>query len=471
MQLQLKTHIRQRFLIFLMLVSIVPLALVSRFFLQDYSRRLNEALDSHLLSSAKVSQSLYQEGLHSLSFSLKESQPLFQRLAKLYPELNIRLYTKASSGSRLLFDSNPIMPQAKFTSGLEDRKPFQIFKEKVESEDWRSVIIPINAQSNAESGYLVLSTSNQTAEKKQYGFYVALYLMVVGCFVILTAFFFNCAVIRPINELVTATNQVSSGNLDIRLQDRYPDEEMKALVHNFNHMVERLAEDQQLRATFISTLTHDLRTPLYAQKRVLEGIEHSKSQYDELLTLMLETAQKANIQLIEMVNLLLEAYQYEAGSLQLNLETVHLHRLIEELLETLAPLAQAESIGMVLDIPQSIELQADPLQLRRVFQNLISNGIANIQAGKEIRVSAQEQEEEIHIKVADNGLGIPPEVLSHLFQRYYTGHAKQQLGSGLGLFICRMIVEYHGGSITASSLVGSGTEFHLRLPKQAAAGR
>jgi signal transduction histidine kinase len=236
-------------------------------------------------------------------------------------------------------------------------------------------------------------------------------------------------------------------------------------MQNINQMLSQLEADQQMRTTFVSTLTHDLRTPLFAQRRVLEGIEKVKARYDEDLCFMLETAHKANDQVLEMVNKLLEAYQYEAGHIQIRSEAVSLFKLIDESFRALHPLAQAKQIRLENLVSPELTLKADPKQLQRVFQNLVSNAIANIQSEKTISVRAEADETEMIIRVQDNGPGIPTELLPHLFQRYFTGDSRQQIGSGLGLFICRMIVELHGGTITVESNPGIGTTFQITLLK------
>jgi signal transduction histidine kinase len=112
-------------------------------------------------------------------------------------------------------------------------------------------------------------------------------------------------------------------------------------------------------------------------------------------------------------------------------------------------------------------IYADKDQLKRVFQNLFSNAVSNIQDDRFIEVRALIENGQLHIEVADNGPGINPDTLPHLFTRYFTGdRLRQKIGSGLGLYICRMIIEQHGGRIWADSAPGKGTNILFEMPQE-----
>jgi signal transduction histidine kinase len=461
-------HIRQRFLVFLMLVSIGPLALVSRFFLEDTGNKLNERIESSLNTAARVSQELInsniQEGLTEKDWI--STKTVFDKLVRVFPELEVRVFVNAPPHIRLLYSSNPFSKTHQVPVNWSKLPAHVILREKINGEDWRSIMMPVHQVTGQSLGYIVLSASNQSETKRLYGQYISFFLFLVGLLVILTAYFFNRSVIRPVNHLIMASKSVAEGDLSVRLSENYPDEEMKELMRNVNRMLMRLEEDQLMRTTFVSTLTHDLRTPLYAQKRVLEGIEKIKARYDDDLNLVLDTAQKSNEQVLEMVNKLLEAYQYEAGRIQILPEPINLYELVVACIDDLKPLAESDGIQLHNNVPQTIEIEADPRQLKRVFQNLISNALANIQSGKCVRIEAKDQGNFIEVHVTDNGPGVKPELLPHLFQRYFTGDSSQKLGSGLGLFICRMILELHRGTIMVNSQLGVGADFQINLPKQ-----
>jgi signal transduction histidine kinase len=227
-------------------------------------------------------------------------------------------------------------------------------------------------------------------------------------------------------------------------------------------------ETERLRTNFISTLTHDLRTPLIAQKRVLEIIQNDPkvTEKSELGTLITGFSRN-NDHLLKMINLLLEAYQYEDGKIHLIQEAIHLTDLTAECLSELSSLAQSRSITLLNKIPKDFpKITGDFHQLKRVFINLMGNALENIPENRKIQVSASESETVFKIQVEDNGQGISPELLPYLFERYLSGHpTRQKIGSGLGLYICKMIVDLHGGDIRVKSVLGKGTAFTILLPK------
>jgi signal transduction histidine kinase len=226
-------------------------------------------------------------------------------------------------------------------------------------------------------------------------------------------------------------------------------------------------ENEKLRSTFISTLTHDLRTPLIAQNRVLEVLQKQpKIKEDIELGPLITGFLQNNDHLLKMVNILLETYQYEDGKIKLNTEAVSLHQLVNDSFSELASLAKSHNITLENAMPADLPMaHADFYQFKRVFLNLLGNALENIPYGRHIRVHAQPLEGVIQVKVEDNGPGIAPDILPYLFDRYYTGHStRQKIGSGLGLFICKMIIDLHGGIIKAESEVGKGTCFTFTLP-------
>jgi len=182
-----------------------------------------------------------------------------------------------------------------------------------------------------------------------------------------------------------------------------------------------------------------------------------------------------------MVNNLLETYELEDGRVKLVLESVDLSRLISDCCEDLQPLAMSKGISLTNDTnSQPVWLMADPLLLKRLINNLLGNAIANIPANETITVYADADGEFINLIIQDTGQGISEELLPHLFTRHFSGRiTKRKIGSGLGLYICKMIVDLHGGSIEVSTknehiqhgpdsdrISRHGTLFHVRLPIQ-----
>lgn len=412
-------------------------------------------------------------GVLLTSFSMDRNFSL-KNVLKIFPQLDIRIFLKTPDHDRVLSTSTAemnVLNQLGEKPQLEKlpANDYVLFKELFNHEVYRSLAFPLSNSQNQLVGYIVVSSSEDDfgALKQRNILYITGYLVFVLLFILLAAYGFKRSIITPVNELANASEKVSQGDLGLRVRDTYRHEKIRKLMSNFNKMLSQLEEDNLLKDTFVSTLAHDLRTPLFAQKRVIEAIEKiKKHDHNADLNEMLAAIQKGNTQLIDMVNKLLEAYQYEAGRITLYPETLDLHQLVQECLNDIAPLAQAKQIVLQNQVETGFKLVADREQLKRVFQNLLGNAVANIQAQRSVTITAQEAGGLVHLMVADNGPGISLDIQPHLFQRYFTGHAKQTIGTGLGLFICRMIVELHGGNISVQSAPGEGTTFRIVLPTQ-----
>lgn len=228
-----------------------------------------------------------------------------------------------------------------------------------------------------------------------------------------------------------------------------------------------LKETEQLRATFVSALTHDLRTPLIAQKRLTELLLEQCKEDSGQLAFLSKGLMQNNENLLDMVNKLLETYQYAEGKIMLQSEFFDLFLLVEECYDTLREVAKTKEIQLVNKLtPQLMALNADRSLMKRVLINLLGNALENISHGCTVEIRASISKDTVQVEVSDNGPGIETEFLPHMFDRYSTrSRRRQKLGSGLGLFICKTIVELHQGNISISSGTGQGATFVIRLPR------
>ncbi len=252
--------------------------------------------------------------------------------------------------------------------------------------------------------------------------------------------------------------------LELKVQERTMALE-KAYQENLVAL-NRLREEESMRETFISALTHDMRTPLVAEHRAFELLKAHHEPLPEKLQGLIDRLIINNEDLLSMVNKFLEIYQYEAGRLQLYIETVSIGDVIIHCLEKLQPLADAKSIVLRAELPQeTVHIEGDSDQLVRLLTNLLGNAIQHNPAGSEVVVRIGLVGQQVEILVSDNGPGIDPDKLPHLFDRYFSmGQSRKKIGSGLGLSICRMIVKLHQGSIQVISNPSKGTTFKVILP-------
>ncbi|HYW21728.1 MAG TPA: hybrid sensor histidine kinase/response regulator [Nodularia sp. (in: cyanobacteria)] len=253
-------------------------------------------------------------------------------------------------------------------------------------------------------------------------------------------------------------------------------DELLARVRSLLRLKRSIDERDEIarqRQDFVSRLTHDLRTPLVAADRMLmlfaQGALGSLSpQMEEMITIMA----RSNLNLLSMVNTLLEVYRFEAGRKTLVFQEVDLIQLLKEVIAELTPLAQDKALSIKLDLSEDSTtaiIMGDRLELHRLFTNLIGNAIKFTESGSvnirfnNVIESHNNNGEYINIEVADTGMGIPPEEIETLFERFRQGSHKSS-GSGLGLYLSRRIVEAHQGNILVNSELGKGSVFIINLP-------
>lgn len=226
-------------------------------------------------------------------------------------------------------------------------------------------------------------------------------------------------------------------------------------------------EAERLRDDFISTLTHDLRTPLLAAIQTLKFfLDGSLGSLEDRQKVLLSTMQKSNEDLLGLVNALLEVYKYDAGKLDLCKTNFLLKDLVTQSFRELEPLAKNKNIEFTMEFQpeDGLTINADRGEIRRVITNLCGNAINYTNMGGKVDIKVKEQEGNVIFSVIDNGNGIPAEDIPHLFKRFSQGtNKKRSTGTGLGLYLSRQIIEAHDGKIWLESKVNKGSEFSFLL--------
>jgi K+-sensing histidine kinase KdpD len=220
-----------------------------------------------------------------------------------------------------------------------------------------------------------------------------------------------------------------------------------------------------MQENFVATVSHDLRTPLgfikgYTTTLLREDTNWDVPTYREFLGIIDDEADR----LQELIDNLLDSSRLQSGTLQMNLQTVRLDVVLRDMIQR----SQLRDIDVDLKLEiesQAVMVQADPMRLGQVFDNLINNATKYApESTVVIRLYVESQN--AIIKVTDNGPGIEKEHLERIFQRFYRVPETRMAvrGSGLGLYICRQIIIAHNGTIKAESDIGQGTTFFITLP-------
>lgn len=227
----------------------------------------------------------------------------------------------------------------------------------------------------------------------------------------------------------------------------------------------------RLREDFLSHVSHEIRTPLTAAVGALELLQDGDfGPLSETAVHLFEIMGHNLLLLRTMVSDLIDTTMVRSGQLSMYRRAVLPAELIPPIVEAMSPLAHGGGVTLEHRIGDVDPVLADPNRITQVLTNLISNAIKYTRAGGRVTVTVDtESEGRVAFAVADTGVGMPPEVLPHLFDRLYQvpkdGIAVSRRGLGLGLYISQEIVHAHDGEITAASVLGSGSCFSFRLPR------
>jgi len=240
---------------------------------------------------------------------------------------------------------------------------------------------------------------------------------------------------------------------------RYQDTRQKLLLLETERQQARLQED------FISTISHELLTPLGFIKGYTTTLLRSDTSWDEnnqreFLNIIDEETDR----LQELIDNLLDSARLQSGTLRMTFQPVRLDALLKDVMMRARQHHKNLKIQMNAADP-STPIQGDPSRLAQVFENLLSNAV-KYAPGSPVSVTLTEDAKNSYIAFQDHGPGIPAQYLPHLFERFFRNpeQAVNVRGTGLGLYICRQIIEAHHGEINVQSVLGEGTTIHIALP-------
>jgi len=267
------------------------------------------------------------------------------------------------------------------------------------------------------------------------------------------------------NRAITVLALAVTGWLSDRIQ-RYE----KAITHQHAQILAQ-AQLARMREDFVSTLTHDLKTPLLGAIETLHALETEQfgaitAAQRRAISIMTRSHQTT----LQLVDTLMDVYRNDSEGLRLNLTDVDVVALAEDTIMQLTALAASRQVHIRLhqgesDFRQPCWVRADVLQLQRVLSNLIANAIHHSLRGSLVEVVIRHRGDDCLVQVLDQGQGLAAEEMAHLFERFYQRHSDRQAkGTGLGLYLSRQIIEAHSGTIWAEVRQPKGAVFTFRLP-------
>ena len=289
--------------------------------------------------------------------------------------------------------------------------------------------------------------------------------------------------LKPVDNITQTARMITSQNLNQRINPLKVKDEISRLIETFNEMISRLDHSFRQIKQFSSDASHELKTPLTILKGEVEVTlrrERSSQEYQQTLKSNLEEINRMS-QIVEDLLLLSKA---DIGEVRLNKEDINLTEILNEVVTQMDRLAKSKGLYLsTSNHHQDIHIFGDALRIRELFINLIENGIKYTEEGGSIHITLQKENEPsvrnqssweegekgefAKVIVSDTGIGIAEDDQERIFNRFFRvdkARSREQGGSGLGLSICKWIVDAHQGEIMVESELGKGSSFIVKLP-------
>lgn len=235
------------------------------------------------------------------------------------------------------------------------------------------------------------------------------------------------------------------------------------------HDISELKHLEQMRKDFVANVSHELKTPITSIRGFSETLLDGAMKDDKMLEQFLHIILKESGRLQSLIQDLLELSKLERDDFYLNVEEIDVQQLLKDLLPIVKQHADQKHVELLTSVEGETMIQGDSSRLKQVFMNLLTNAINYSRDNGKVTMQFQESIDYVTVSITDNGVGIPEEEVSRIFERFYRvdkARSRNSGGTGLGLAIVKHIVEAHHGTVRVDSVVGEGTSFHVEMPKK-----
>lgn len=299
-------------------------------------------------------------------------------------------------------------------------------------------------------------------------------LMALILLIILSTFFISRSILKPLKELNRATENIANGNLDFEIKYKKSDELGKfcnafdAMRIKLKASLEKQVQYENSRKEMIASISHDLRTPLASIKGYVEGLQDGVAQDKEKVDFYLSVIKDKTENLDRLIEDLFQSSQLELGQFEMHIKKESSRDILEDIFRSIELDFENSNIKLFVHRPfPSIWINIDRYRISQIINNLIQNAKKYVGENGEIRIGATIKDNYLEIYVEDNGIGISEADMQHVFEPFYRSEKSRSRdygGAGLGLSICKYIVETHKGKIWVDSIKNLGSKFYFNLP-------
>ena len=246
-----------------------------------------------------------------------------------------------------------------------------------------------------------------------------------------------------------------------QIKGKEHDDKYMLVITNYTNQ----KEIDSLKEDFVATLTHDLKVPIIAEANMLEFFLQEKfGTLNDKQKEALENMKASNKELLDLVQIVLETYRLKEDEIDLNLEKISVKKFLNIVAEEMTYIVQKTNNKIVVIVPEDYDIEIDFLHFKRVLKNLVNNAILYGKSNTDIEIIAKIVNEKSQIIVKDYGKGISAEDIEKIFNKYFSASKKfRKIGTGLGLYLSKKIVEAHGGKLGVESQEGEYTKFYIDM--------
>ncbi len=471
--LQFIKSLKFRLILLTLVIAIVPSLILACGILHSYAARAVTIRESEILSQAKILAN---------QIATSEYMSLDNETESSTIQAQIDMLTTIYDGRVIIVDNNFSVYHD--TYNLDDNKII-IAEEVVRSFRGEDIVhydsenhyiemtIPItdpNDSSNQVLGVMLVSVSTDNIQLNQaYLRQVAIIIVViVGITCVFFAILLLLHFLRPLQRISDGIAAIKEGYGDDCLQVNDYSETIQ-ICERFNQMLGRMKVMDDSRQEFVSNVSHELKTPLTSMKVLADSInsmpDAPKELYQEFMGDITNEIERET----KIINDLLSLVKMDKAAADLNVSTINVNELLEQILKRLQPIADRQKVELVLESFRPVTAEVDEVKITLAITNLVENAIKYNRNDGEgwVHVSLNADHQYFYLKVEDSGIGIPEESLEHIYERFYRvdkSHSREIGGTGLGLAITRNSILMHRGAIKVHSVLGEGTTFDVRIP-------
>ncbi len=394
-------------------------------------------------------------------------------LEKLYQEdVNVSIYR---NGEVFLSTNKLFKEQLPFKIDRE-QNPNEFKPSETKYIFWGDRYYKIKCQPiiNYSTNNLVVATMSSTLFEDQVFFDIRNKLMISLLFfailLLIVSFYISNSLIDPFYNLASGISKKDKNSIKALLKRK---DEIGSLANEFWDITETLLKQQQQKEVINSLIAHDLKTPLVAITRTLETLRDKDNLGKEQRVFFINLMIKHCSQSLDLINNLLKVQKYELGKMNLFMGEENINKLLEECTDGIKPIAETKNIIIITALePIKNKIMIDRTEMMRVINNILGNAVKYTDDNGNIKVLSKVINNFIEIRVTDNGRGISVSEQRNIFNFYKMSKDYQNtenkeekdISTGLGLYLCKQIIEAHGGKIGVESFKNKGSTFYFTIP-------